>query len=269
MNRAHEATPGANDALRREYATLCELQTLFDGDPTYGIVTPLGLLAADGHTTMVMQWFAGAPVWRYARECADQELGAAFRHAGRWLRMFHEDARYRDPACRLDAGGHIDYLRTTYGDALQRRRSTRDALDLLLQGSARAGTCVAPGVGIHGDFKPDNLLCDGKRYVGLDVQPRMRRIALYDLATFANHLWLHGLGGYGRFADARHTLAEAAFLEGYGDVRDDFALRWLQLYFALCQAGSYSRRGLWGAAFARFKIVPQIQRIMTMLRAAG
>jgi hypothetical protein len=67
-------------------------------------------------------------------------------------------------------------------------------------------------------------------------------------------------------ANTRYLQAEAAFLAGYGETVPMRALRWAQLYFALCHLGSYRQRGRFGMAYANWKIWPLVERLERQLR---
>lgn len=121
-------------------------------------------------------------------------------------------------------------------------------------------------VRIHGDFKPQNMLYDGTRCTGLDTHWMSVGAPLYDLAPFLNHLWLAGVGRRGSPAGSRYLLAEEAFLRGYGTAVSMRALRWVQLYFALCYLGGYRQRGRLGVAYASWRIWPLVKRLEGQLR---
>jgi hypothetical protein len=59
---------------------------------------------------------------------------------------------------------------------------------------------------------------------------------------------------------------ESAFLSGYGNVVDMHALRWVQLYFALCYMGEYRQRGRLGAVYANWKAWPLVRRLSMQVR---
>jgi aminoglycoside phosphotransferase (APT) family kinase protein len=138
-----------------------------------------------------------------------------------------------------------------------------------MQQASRVDAIPVRAVRQHGDFKPDNMLCDGTRYVGLDIRWRSIGAAAYDLAPFLNHLWSDGRAVVGSRTRRVYDLAESAFLSGYGDVGDMRTLRWVQLYFALCYMGEYRQRGRLAASYANWTVWPFVRRLVKQLQETG
>ncbi|CAM5367122.1 phosphotransferase [Rhodanobacter lindaniclasticus] len=262
--------PPAGDgvALREEYETLRALQPAFHGCTRYGTLEPLGFLAVDDGGVMVTRLFHGEELERRARKQGDTGVREVFWSAGVWLRRLHEAGGYERTRAGLEVDRRRNYLRATYGTAIDADRKVRAACELLGHVGRDVDSVVAEAVRLHGDFKPGNLLCNATRYVGLDIQWKSTSVAVYDLAPFMNHLWIATLGGIGSRSRHRHELAETAFLAGFGDVGDVRALRWVQLYFALCYWGGCRQRGgMWAAGIARWQMLPLVEMAVAKLRA--
>lgn len=135
----------------------------------------------------------------------------------------------------------------------------------LRQEGSRLGASAFRTVRLHGDFKPGNMLCDGTRYVGLDVQWRTTAPAVFDLAPFLNHLWL-ARRRLESFDNRQYDQNESEFLAGYEAVDDIRTLRWVQLYFSLCQLGGYYQRGRLAAVYADWKVRPLVRKLVGQLQ---
>lgn len=253
--------------IREEYETLRTLQPAFAGCARYGTLEPLGFLAVADYGVMITRLFPGEKLEHHARKLNATGVCETFRSAGVWLRKLHGaggDCGFRHG---LEVGKRIGYLEATYGSTFGADRKLRAAYELLARVGRDTDKLAADGVRIHGDFKPSNMLCNATRYVGLDIQWKTTSAAVYDLAPFVDHLWLANLGGIGARARRRHELAETAFLAGFGGAGDMRALRWAQLYFALCYWGGYRQRGALGASIARWKMLPLVEKTAAQLRA--
>jgi hypothetical protein len=268
--KASRGQPHPSDSyagISEEYETLRTLQPAFAGCARYGTLEPLGFLAVADYGVMITRLFPGEKLEHHARKLNAGGVCETFRSAGVWLRKLHGaggDCGFRHG---LEVEKRIAYLEATYGSACDTDRKLRAACELLARVGRDIDTLAADGVRIHGDFKPSNMLCNATRYVGLDIQRKTMSAAVYDLAPFVDHLWLANLGGIGARARRRHELAETAFLAGFGGTGDMRALRWAQLYFALCYWGGYRQRGALGAGIARWKILPLIEKTAAQLRA--
>lgn len=250
---------------RKEYEALCKLQVAFPQDEHYGTLIPIGHLEYAGHGIVVTKLFPGRDLMRHARTLDAAGTQAACHSAGVWLKKLHAS----DPQDRLKHLGvanKISFLTDTYRTVLHRDPKTREALELFVRCGADVDALPVHAVRQHGDFKPDNMLCDGTRYMGLDIRWRSIGAAAYDLAPFLNHLWLEGHVLARSRTGRRYDRAEKAFLAGYGDVGDVRALRWVQLYFALCYMGEYRLRGRLASSYAKWKAWPLVHKLATQLQ---
>lgn len=269
VSRGNGPDGGDGDARahsRREYETLRALQRLFPVSQRYATLEPLGYLESVGFGTVITRLFHGEDLVHYMRKLDANGVAEACRHAGGWLRALHESSSPDVLRKELDTTDRLDYLTSRYGSALRGNSTVWTAYQCLVRAGARIGTPAFRAVRLHGDFKAANMLCDGRRYVGLDVQWRTTGPAVYDVAPFLNHLWLAG-HRLGLPADRRYQQAEQGFLAGYGYGQLDCirVLRWMQLYFALCQLGGYRRRGHLAAGYARWKVWPLVERLAGQL----
>ena len=119
------------------------------------------------------------------------------------------------------------------------------------------------------DFKPENMLCDGSKYAGLNIHWRNVGAAAYDPAPFLNHL-----RSAGRVMGRVHTnhfceLAEAEFMVGYGGSVPVRALRWAYLYCALCYLGGYRARGRPAAIYAYLRVRPLVLNLARRFQEAA
>lgn len=249
---------------RREYETLRALQLLFPANQRYATLEPLGYLESVGFGTVITRLFHGKDLIHHMRELDTNGVAEACREAGNWLRTLHESGAREVRRKGLDTADKLGYLTSSYGPVLRGNSKIWAAYQCLVQEGTRIGTPVFRAVRLHGDFKPENMLCDGRRYVGLDVQWRTTGPAVYDLAPFLNHLWLAG-NRLGSSANRHYQQAEKGFLAGYGQLDDIRVLRWVQLYFALCQLGGYRKRGRLAASYAHWKVWPLVRKLTGQL----
>lgn len=245
---------------RHEYETLLALKRLLPAGRRYATLEPLGYLESIGFGTVITRLFPGKDLLHHMRELDAKGVAQACRDAGGWLRTLHENGDLDVLEKGLDTSDKLDYLTRRYGPSLRGNEEVWASYQSLVRTGMRIGAPVFRAVRLHGDFKPENMLCDGRQYVGLDVQWRTVGPAVYDLAPFLNHLWLAGRR-LGSPANRRYRQAEKEFLAGYGLLDDILVLRWAQLYFALCQLGNYRKRGRLAASYARWKVWPLVREL--------
>jgi Ser/Thr protein kinase RdoA (MazF antagonist) len=240
---------------------------VFPQDEHFGTLVALGYLEASGRGVLITRHFHGADLSRHLRLLDEAGVQDACHAAGRWLRKLHGSDASCEQATGMGWADKLDYLTVTYGESLRRDREALAACQCLAEVGPRLGTRKSRPVRLHGDFKPQNMLCDGTRYIGLDIQWRSLGPAIYDLAPFLNHLWLDG-HTFGTPNDHSYPARESAFLAGYGCEDNVCAVHWAQLYFALCYLGRYRRQGYLTAAYARWRIGPLVRKLVTQLGEA-
>jgi hypothetical protein len=201
------------ELTEREYAGLGVIaETFAAGDPRFGAIRPLALLAE--HHTILMELASGDPVRQLVLR-ASRIHPARLRSrgsspepvlpgVGAWLRRFHDAQSTASYPVRQGTGHDV----VTHFCALEEflgRRLGRGFGDLAGAGSGLAAELLPSGplplaVG-HGDFAPRNVLVDGAgRLVVIDPQPRWALPAQEDLCRFLVGLQLLGLQTYTRGA---------------------------------------------------------------------
>jgi hypothetical protein len=247
---------------------LCELHAKFPQDERFGTVVPLGHLEYAGHGILITRFAPGEDLGHYLRTLGAAGVRAACRSSGMWLKKLHQ-SDVQNERKYLGAADKVSFLADTYGAVLRRDPKTGAAFELLVREGPKIDAVTVIAVRQHGDFKPDNMLCNGTRYVGLDIPWQYTGAAIYDVAPFLNHLWLEGRVATASRRLRLYDLAESAFLSGYGDIGEMHALRWVQLYFALCYMGACRQRGRLVAGYASRKGWPMVRRLAAQLEAAG
>jgi aminoglycoside phosphotransferase (APT) family kinase protein len=247
---------------RKEYEALCALQSAFPQDAQFGTLVPLGHFEYEGRGIVVTRLAPGHDLMRYVRRLDARQTQAVFHSAGAWLKKLHA-SDLQDRNTQLGVADKISTLHDRYRAVLQGDPKTLAACDLFDREACRVDAIAVAAVRQHGDFKPGNILFDGTRYIGLDIHWGCVGAAVYDLAPFLNHLWFDFGPMTSSHRSRLHVVSEAAFLSGYGGAIDMRALRWAQLYFALCYMGGYRKRGPLAAIYAKWKIWPLIRKLMT------
>ncbi|HEX7369061.1 MAG TPA: aminoglycoside phosphotransferase family protein [Rhodanobacteraceae bacterium] len=271
--KASRTTPDVQVAraeLLDEHQTLQRVASTFPQDGPYGTLVPLGYMDTDTGGVMLTRWFPGVDLVSHARTLGADAAEGIWRSAGAWLRQLH----LGDPAARctqpLGTAEKVAHLLETCGAVLRSESRTRLACGVLERAGMYIDELPLPAARLHGDFKPTNMLCDGSRYIGLDIQMKSIGAVAYDLAPFLNHLWLdtRTLRSFG--SGRSHHAAEAAFLEGYGCAgeREMQALRWVQLYFALRYLGRYKQRGMLSRVYANRRVMPLVSALTAKVQEA-
>lgn len=252
---------GARDArgrheLEKEFQTLRKLQEIFPPDSCHGALVAEGYLEFDGHAAMVTRLFRGKDLIRYARSVGLEELARMFHSAGAMLRSLHDGCPDGYQVRALDIKPKLAYLEEIYGHILHRNSKTRRAFTHL-RASADAVALLPLRVSwAHGDFKPENVLYDGRRIILLDTKLDVRGAVVYDLASFLDHVRIAACSPGNGTLRSNGQRIEAAFLSGYGglDAAETTALRWAQLYFMLCYFGAYRKRGFASSIYANWRL---------------
>lgn len=259
---------GEDAGLFAEYQTLYELWSKFPQDDHFGTLMPLGYLGPDRDGIMVTRWFGGDDLVRHARNAGMDAIYEICRSAGVWLQKLHRSDQGAWCTRSLGVADKINYLLQTYGRDLRTDRKTRVACEVLEHEAGENEAFSLRAAHIHGDFKPENMLCNGFKYVGLDIHMQSIGAIVYDLAPFLNHMWLVGqpLRSFG--LSRSYAQGEAGLLDGYGgiDEHEKRALRWVQLYFALCHLGSYRRRSWLSRVYANQMVWPLARNLMIKLQ---
>ena len=253
--------------IEREYETLLALQTVLLPDSKCGTLTPVAQLNVNGHDTMVTRLFRGRDLVRCARSADIDELCQLCSRVGALLRALHDACPRAYPDQALDVGAKLAYLTGTYEVALHRNRATRGAFARLQESGSQIGAWRLRRTWGHGDFKPENVLYDGHKMVVLDTTLDIQSAFVYDIASFFDHIWLAGRSFRGGVIRRNFQQVEAEFLAGYGglDAPETAALRWAQLYFALCYFGEYSGRSAALAVYSRCRITPLVKSLTAQL----
>ena len=265
VSRRDDLRNDARAEARREYETLCTLQRVFPQDEHFGTLVSLGYLESSGRGIMITRHFCGDDLAHHLRSLGEPGAQDACHAAGVWLRKLHESG---DPGVQtrmLGVADKLDYLAVTYGAVLRRDRETWTAYRCLEQAGSRIDARAFRVVRQHGDFKPQNMLCDGTRYIGLDIHWQSIGSAVYDLAPFLNHLWLVSRTLGGLLTNRHYRQRESMFLAGYGYGDDAQAVYWAQLYFALCYLGAYRQKGRLAASYARWRIGSLVRELERQL----
>lgn len=255
---------------QKEYRVLCQLQTAFPQDDQFGTLLPLGYLELDGCGAMVTRKFDGMNLVRHASGLGADGARRLFRSVGLLLRKLHDSCPGGYEPRSLGVRDKIAYLARTYGAELRRDPVMRSIYDQLAEEAERVNAFPLRATWSHGDFKPENVLCDGHKYVILDTQLEGSAAFVYDLASFLDHLLLAGQRVRGSGVRCQYQQAEEDLLAGYGGVsrQELAALRWTQLYFMLCYWGRYRSRGLVRGIYANRRIRPLAQRLAARLSSA-
>lgn len=258
---------GARLQARKEYRTLCELQFTFPQSAEYGTLTPLGYLEPDALGVMITRLFNGENLIRQARVLGFTRPSGVFYSAGVWLRKLHDSCPRGYQFRTLDVEGKIGYLERRYGAVWARHGKLHVICERFKERAANIKSIPVRTTWSHGDFKPENVLCDGHKYVALDMQLENYGAFVYDLASFLNHLHLASLGIPGYWIRRDYPQAEKDFLAGYGGLGEQemSALRWAQLYFALCYFGAYQQRSPIAAIYANWKMRPLANKLAAQL----
>ena len=265
--RATSASENGEQPAQKEYRVLCELQRTFPQDNQFGTLTPLGYFELDGYGAIITKKFVGVDLVRYTSGLADDRRHGLFRPAGILLRKLHDSCPRGYEPESLGVEGKVDYLARSYGGELRADPAARTLIERFEQESARVSALVLRATWSHGDFKPENVLCDGHKYLILDTELDGYAAFVYDIASFLDHLLIAG-GAKNSGIKHCYQQAEDDFLAGYGGLTEQelVALRWAQLYFMLHYWGRYRRRGPLSAMYANWKIRPLVQKVAAKLQ---
>lgn len=265
--RAVAGSEEGRELALSEYRVLCELQTIFPQDDQFGTLVPLGYLEFDGYGAMITRKFNGVDLIRHASGLPEARKSALFGAAGVLLRKLHDSCPRGYQRRSLGEKDKVAYLANTYGAELRSGQATRTLCDRFAQEAARFGTLQLRATWAHGDFKPENVLCDGHKYLILDTRLDGYGVFVYDLASFLNHLLIAGQSYRGSGIRHGYQRAEEEFLAGYGGVNQQelAALRWAQLYFILHYWGRYRQRGPLPGIYANWRIGPLAQKLAAQL----
>lgn len=265
--RTASGASGAVKLAQDEFRMLRQLQTIFPQNSHFGTLVPLGYLEFDDYAVMITRKFDGVNLIEYVSRLGADQLRGVFRPAGVLLRQLHDSCPEGYKPQILGVENKIEYLAQTYGTKLRSTPATRTVFDRFEEEAGRIGQMRFRATWNHGDFKPENVLCDGHRYVMLDNQLGGYGVFTYDIASFLNHLLIAGQSARGSGITHVYPQAEEEFLAGYGGVNQQelAALRWTQLYFMLHYWGRYCQRGRLTEMYANWKIRPLAQKLGAQL----
>lgn len=265
--RAVLASESGELLARDEYQALCDLQTAFPQDDRFGTLVPLGYLEEDGQCAIITRKFHGVDMLRYASRRSANQTKTLFRDAGVLLRKLHDCCPRGYEAKLLGVCEKVDFLTQTHGAELRRDAAMQRICGQFKEEAERLSALSLRATWGHGDFKPENILCGGHKYIILDTRLGNYGAFVYDLASFLNHLLIASRSSGIRAIHLRYDQAKEEFLAGYGGLNHEErgSLRWAQLYFMLCSWGRYRQRSPLAAIYANWKRRPLVQELAAQL----
>lgn len=254
--------------LQREYETLYTLHDVLPGGETYRTVTPFACLQLESGTVLIIERIRGADLHAYVRHHGSAKVMHALRAAGTLLRALHSADPNPGRLRPLDVEDKLEYLSEEYGPVLRRFRAGSAAISVMTACATSVRLPPLPYVWSHTDYKPANLVYDGKRVATFDTHMIVSASYVYDLTYFLTHLGVAVRTSPHRYGPDEVRKLEAAFISGYGalDTGHQPALDWARLYAVLCQLGNHAKRGRIMGAYGAWLLGPQIRTLTERLR---
>ena len=225
-------------ALLRQFDALTTVEKGLASSDDYGVPHPI--LRLEDENIIVMEWIEGEDLSRLLTRRAVPlalpvtEAESYLDRAGRWLARFH-GIKPIAPAL-FPAAKRFGILDEAAGGVrLERHAAAQNALRVLRETSPEVGEELSPQGGVHGDYKPENVIFSKGRTVGIDVGMRYDNAVVFDLAYFITHLILLAWRprGFSSGLYFRRDRLVAAFLAGYkaeGEPFPEAPLAWMRLY---------------------------------------
>jgi hypothetical protein len=232
------------DAAARQFEALRRAAVAMRQNTSYSVPHPYRFDRE--RALLAVEWIPGETMTASIGSWKCDATGARLllARAGQWLRLFH--LAHPLPDGRLDVEEKLRNLSAYDGCALARESVFARGLAGLRHSAPAAAAIDVERSWVHGDFKTDNLIVNGERIVGIDVQIRHENTVVYDIAPFMNHLeLLFYHPAVWRLAPARARLV-AAFVDGYSESKSDrlmLPLTWVRLYMILSAWNSSQSRG--------------------------
>jgi AraC-like DNA-binding protein len=196
------------------------------------VAKPVCLLAEQG--LLVSEWIDGRSIRAILRDhtTSFKEARRVLGASGRWLRDFHAVQAHGPAPLELQKKfAQLDDLCAKLAGRWIRqrllgwmRRRLHATARLLPRGEL-------PRADLHGDFKPENLLADGDRVVGIDIGHIYRSCTWNDVAYFLAQMEWAVCSRPNLRLLPRIPGLRRAFLEGYGVQPDEETARllhWLE-----------------------------------------
>lgn len=222
------------ETSRTQYLSLRMAWELTGQHPRYNVPQPV--LHVEQDAMIVAEWVEAPSMTRclYSLAASRSRLYRYIADAAGWLRNFHQARRFPDVTLQCQ----VLLPRLQEGDsAIRDSKAYQAGLTILHSMTKLVDNIRLECSYIHGDYKTDNLLVAGERIVCIDIQIEHRNSALFDVASFLNHLDLMSLDPRGlRIAMYRRGLIKA-FMNSYRmlpPARDQqLALLWIRLFSVL------------------------------------
>lgn len=248
-----------------EYHVLNELLRRFPQDENYGTLVPLGHVDESG--IIITRKFAGRDLKRYVTTSHGEVPKQLLHAAGQWLRKLHDACPRGYANLTPDTDSKAGYLEQTYGCALRGNHEISAIYAQLIQQAATVQATTLRASWSHGDYKPENVLYDGRKCVGIDTRLEHYSVFAYDLASFLNHVMMAGPNPAGRHGQRFYACAREQVIAGYGDINaaEHRTILWAQLYFMLCYWGRYQTRKGLSPVYNHWRILPLLKLLSSQL----
>jgi aminoglycoside phosphotransferase (APT) family kinase protein len=229
-------------AAEREFKALATLSSipLNAGDQP---IAPLPIVLCREHAAYAMTWVPGRPATELvlSRHTTDDGAAALGQASGAWLRRFH--ALRTLPERESDFESKVEFVNEIVKSTPKPDPLLRHASERLVAYAEAASAVRMPASWVHGDMKSDNLLVDGERVTGLDVQLVHENTVVYDLAPFLNHLYLLRWTPRGVLQPRKLESMTEGFVRAYSPETKRWGLpiAWLRAYLLLQIAAPLQR----------------------------
>ncbi|HXH83829.1 MAG TPA: phosphotransferase [Candidatus Tectomicrobia bacterium] len=209
----------------QEYELLRMLWHRFEPFGAFGVIRPVAFWPE--RSSFLTEAFDGEKLSRFLHRGRGWNAGpaaahieTAVRHVGEWLARFQQFTR-RPATERFEPGDVLAYCERrlrVLANARDARVSARWAREVMTR-LERLGGLVGPDerrlVGCHNDFRPDNIVTDGRRIAVLDFTGFRPGPAMQDFVKFWMKLEDLRLGLSLRPRLVRRW--QSAFADGYGE----------------------------------------------------